>query len=137
MSLAAVLLCLILLSAHYTTGMYARYTTRAYGNDKAREASFQVSAEGQTSPVEIGTDGKGTFSVTIHNDSDVAVRYVAKVVSSDSKADEVLQNITIPSDVLQPHTVSAPVEIHMDMMNYDGNLTDIPFDVIVTFTQID
>lgn len=40
MVLAGVLLCLTLLSVHFSSGIYARYTTSADGNDSAKVASF-------------------------------------------------------------------------------------------------
>ena len=137
MSAAAILLCLILLSAHYTTGMYARYTTRAAGDDLARAASFQVSADADPSTpvVNIEHHGSGVYKITVRNDSDVAVRYVAHVTSSDPEANALFKNL-VYSGELEPHSDSKPVAVKLDMEEYDGTETEIPFDVIVTFTQI-
>lgn len=136
MSAAAILLCLILLSAHYTTGMYARYATRAAGDDRARAASFRVSASPVASgPVVIRDNGEGSYDVTIRNDSEVAVRYVAVVTSTDREANELFKSIELRGE-LEPQTEKTlPLPLHM--ADYTGTETEIPFDVIVTFTQID
>ncbi len=44
LQIAGVLLCLCLISTHFTTGLYAKYTNRAQGSDAARAAKFNVSA---------------------------------------------------------------------------------------------
>lgn len=44
LQIAGVLLCLCMISAHFTTGLYAKYTNRAQGSDAARAAKFIVSA---------------------------------------------------------------------------------------------
>lgn len=136
MSAAAILLCLILLSAHYTTGMYARYTTRAAGDDKSRAAAFRVSAKADsTDPVSIEPLGNGNYQVTVRNDSEVAVRYVARVTSSDPAAKELFKNISLSGELAPKESKALSVEL--DMKTYSGEETEIPFNVIVTFTQID
>ena len=94
LKLAAVLLCLVMLSTHFTSGMYARYVTRANGSDRARIAHFVVSAveapseDGET-PVKIvseGVDaGKATYSLLLTNPGQTAVAYEAVVEFVDEE----------------------------------------------------
>ena len=64
---ACVLLCLVLISVHFSTGLYARYVSRASGSDRGRAAAFGVSAE--LTPAEEG------YTIELSNPSEVAVRY--------------------------------------------------------------
>ena len=70
---AAILLCLCLISAHFTTGLYARYTTRASGSDSARVAKFSVQIVSATEKVAPNENGEATYEVTVSNLSEVAV----------------------------------------------------------------
>ena len=82
---AGILLCLCMISAHLTTGLYARYTTRASGSDAARAAKFKVEAE-VTEVVPdnppTGTDASLTrsYHAKLVNNSEVAVRASIKMV---------------------------------------------------------
>lgn len=156
---AVALLCLVLVSAHFTSGMFARYTVNASSEGEARVASFDVSAEAMTeSPVAIianGTDenGKSEYTVTIKNHSETAVRFEAAVVFNDedkAKFDDSDGKLTFSGD-LAPNG-EAEKTITLDMSAYfeendkystfsnddiSGNQGQAPFEVLVTFTQID
>lgn len=94
---ALVLLCLVLITAHFTSGMYARYVTRAKGADQSGTAVFTVRAEaGETDedgailPVSIvadGTDenGMAKYVLRLSNPGQTAVRYEATVLFKDSE----------------------------------------------------
>lgn len=45
LKLAAVLLCLVLISSHFTFGLFAKYTSSAAAEDSARVALFRVETE--------------------------------------------------------------------------------------------
>ena len=82
---AAILLCLCMISAHFTMGLYARYTTRVSGKDSARAAKFDVTAtvkEVQPETPASGTDASLTrsYKATITNNSEVAVCASIKMV---------------------------------------------------------
>lgn len=83
-----VLACLTLISVYMTSGLYARYTTRATSSDSARVAKFRV-----TNTLTV-IDSKGdevnrftmiedslipgestTYTFAVQNDSEVAVRF--------------------------------------------------------------
>lgn len=65
---ACVLLCLVLISVHFSSGLYAKMITGAADGDSARTAGFRVSAE--LIPAEAGA-----YTIALHNDSESAVRY--------------------------------------------------------------
>lgn len=61
LQIAAVLLCLCMISTHFTTGLYAKYTNRATRSDAARAAKLDVSAtvkELETTTSKSGTKGE-------------------------------------------------------------------------------
>lgn len=84
--LAALLLCLTLLSAWAASGMYARYSTGITGSASARVAKFRISdtlASGEStlsiSGMAPGSTQSYSFQVT--GDSEVAVKYTLKVTN--------------------------------------------------------
>ena len=98
--LSLVLLTMTLFSAHFMSGLYARYTTVADGGDEARVAKFEVSENvkfGDT-PVVIGAhelelmfkvDANGnfinpTYTFKVTNNSEVAVKYTVKTKNTDN-----------------------------------------------------
>ena len=92
MCAALVLLFLTMLSIHLTSGLYARYTATSTASDSARVAKFDVTAEVQ--PV----DGKeGEFTLTVTNNSEVAVEYQVVVTLSD-RLDAEIRN---PADITE------------------------------------
>lgn len=80
MRLAAVLLCLTLLSLYLLCGMYARYTSQDGGGDSARVAKFNVSEsdslQSYTYAVEIIPDTSEKLEVQITNFSETSVKYI-------------------------------------------------------------
>ncbi len=45
LKLSAVLLCLVLISAHFTSGLFAKYSSSAAADDSARVASFVIETD--------------------------------------------------------------------------------------------
>lgn len=80
---ALVLLCLVLLSVYLMKGLYARYQTTGNGSDSARVAKFDVVVSGEPQESDIVCtampSGNGTYTVTIENQSEVAVHYELSV----------------------------------------------------------
>ena len=68
---ACVLLCLVLISAHFASGMYAKYIVNTRGGDSARAASFRVRAD--------MTGEAGVYGLSFTNSSETAVSYSVKV----------------------------------------------------------
>ena len=87
MAIVAAALCLVIFSAHFTSGLYARYTVKAGADDAARVAKFQVDLNFTTA--ETGETGTGASAsapgqlsaaqtsaqIEIDNSSEAAVRY--------------------------------------------------------------
>lgn len=87
MCAAGVLLCLTLFSAHFTSGLYAKYTATATGSDSARVAKFEVVTTNDTDANVTVTTGQITdniYQFTIENHSEVAVRYTLSVTNLTS-----------------------------------------------------
>lgn len=79
---AAVLLCLVMFSTHLMGGLYARYTATGTGEDSARVAAFNVDVSGSPELVTVSTAAnEGVYTVTVENDSEVAVAYSMKVTA--------------------------------------------------------
>lgn len=83
-TIAVVLLCLLTFSVYLTSGMLARYTTRASFSDSARVAKFTVGATGSTGTMAfeykngafVPKQGStNQYTLTVSNASEVAVRY--------------------------------------------------------------
>ena len=78
---AGILFCLVLISTALLGGLFARYTTTSTDGDNARVAAFKVNVAGpENVTVKYGVNGDtGAYTLTIDNDSEVAVSYSVKV----------------------------------------------------------
>lgn len=82
MCVACVLLCLTLLSAYFTSGLYARYTVTGNGADSARVAMFRITQDHTTfnDEFQMGTaPGVVSRDIQVSNDSEVAVAYTVTI----------------------------------------------------------
>ena len=76
MRVAAVLFCLVLISTHFMSGLYARYISRGEGEDDARVAKFEVSSEwAGTVNIDVTKTTEGNFTFKVNNLSEVAISY--------------------------------------------------------------
>ena len=77
--LAAVLLCLVLITTGMVAGWYARYITTDTDTDEARIAQFRIVETGElmTESLEVGITpgGEQEIVVTVENAGEVAIRY--------------------------------------------------------------
>ena len=161
--IAFALLCAVLISSHFVTGMYARYTIQEDGEGVVRVASFGAEATAdEVDPVTItadGTDdsGKAVYTVTVKNTGEVTVRYTAAVEFTGDDAEENAAkfdasngNLTF-TGVLGPGGTEQRI-VTFDMSAYSetndkwstysnddisGVSGKAPFTVTVRFTQID
>lgn len=77
---AAVLLCLTLFSFRLTSGLYARYITNDDASDSARVASFDVKVTGpEGADCIVSAMSPGKITLTVKNDSEVAVAYSFRI----------------------------------------------------------
>ena len=74
---ALVLLCLVLITTYFSSGILARYTTKSAGSDSARMAAFIVDAE-----MVPGTE-ENSYLVHIHNDGETAVSCTLQITLPD------------------------------------------------------
>lgn len=164
LSAALVLLCLVLITGSFNTGMLARYATKASGSDAAEIASFSVAAS--SSPSKEAQEGSNMagYEITLTNNSETAVAYVARVsFPEELEADRIGVQIRSGEDwetmtdlcfrgQLKPGG-NETAEIRLDLgaylesLEYDsfytfrnddigGGEETVPFQVIVTFTQM-
>ena len=113
--IAAVLLCLTVMSVWGTSRLYARYSTSASGSDSARVAKFQITQNGdaltqtQTITVEGMKPGDtNKYTVTVQSDSEVTVDYSISVknVYENLPLEFKMQDAsgkTITKDTIQPN----------------------------------
>ena len=148
---ALVLLCLVLLSTHFTAGLYARFTTRSSGKDHGRLASFSVKAENL-----VVSDGPIVFddaadapvvsgSFRVSNPGETAVSYSVAIKLGD---EDVTSACTFPDDSngagwLAPKAAETKLfeldfsklddTVDLSLNESDGKL---PLQVVVNFTQV-
>ena len=139
LSVALVLLCMVLVTAHFTTGMYARYTTKSKGDDTGRIASFKVSAtpDPTDTPIELTASARsGEYKLKVTNPGETAVRYKAEVkFASDDDAAK-FREITPLTGTLAPGGEKAET-LTLTMKDTVTGTGEVDFTVVVTFTQID
>lgn len=79
MRLVAVLICILLVSFHLMTGLYAKYSSTATGSDSARVAKFQVVVTGDAANISVACTqmpgNEAAYEITVENASEVAVKY--------------------------------------------------------------
>lgn len=165
--IASVMLCLVLFSLYMTSGMFAKYTTGGNGKGNGRVAKFSVTATdaGESEYVfdqAAVQQPDGSYSVTVKNDSEVAVRYTIILRFKEDKPNYLTitpadENVTVSYDNNDKKVVmltggdlipksSAVTKTIKFGVNYDefvdgvtlGQQTEtISFDTIVRLTQID
>lgn len=85
--LAAILLCLVLITTHLTSGLYAKYTSRASAHDSASVALWKVGATGGKPALTIDcstSDLDDAYKFKVTNNSEVSVRYNIIVVFTEA-----------------------------------------------------
>lgn len=166
--IASVMLCLVLFSLYMTSGMLAKYTTGGNGKIDSRVAKFNVTATdaGKSEYVfdqaTVTPDGYGNYSVTVKNDSEVAVRYTiilrfnedkpdyltitpaddvttVSIDENDKKVVELTGGDLIPKSSAVTKTITFGVDYDefVDGVTLGQQTETISFDTIVRLTQID
>ena len=80
--LAAVLLCLTLLSIHMTSGLYARYSSSDAGEDASRVAKFEITKNKEHISEQLVLSlapGTMVSEIEVYNKSEVSVAYTLNV----------------------------------------------------------
>ncbi len=132
-SVAAVLFCLVLVTAHFTSGMYARFVTKAENKDRGNAAEFDVQASPTKATVIAGEEG---YQIELKNYSDVRVSYEAVIQFDDSADTARFEPLPTFTGTLEPGTEKTTDSFVFQLIGTDGT-GSAPFTVTVTFTQID
>ena len=110
MRIAAALICLVLISTHMMSGLYAKYTSRGTGSDSARVAAFDVNVTGTPDAVAVSCTesgiANGTYTLTVENQSEVAVRYTLMVTVTGDGAAAVVGSFDSSEGALEAGTTS-------------------------------
>ncbi len=145
--IAAVMLVLVLISASMISGMYARFTTTAYGEDSARVAKWDVDVTNTSTTMNFNESGtqivaeKRDYTFTVTNNSEVSMEFFVKV-SFDKKAPAHItlkldngEEIECNGEESYTFTVSTPLTVGEEkthslsvIINYikDDKLVDFP-----------
>lgn len=155
--LAVVLFLLTLISAHILSGLLAKYCTSDNDVNTARVASFSVSASGQPEGVEMSAqrNGDNTYSITLTNNSEVAVSCAMEIKFNKPlpKGVSVKIDSIAPSEPFKDNTLkfdricelniggtyTAELVFDVDWNAYaEENKTYIAdFSAVISFVQID
>lgn len=121
MKAAAVLTCLVLLSFHLMTGLYAKYSSTATGSDSARVAKFDVEYKYDSD----------TRTITIINNSEVTVAYEVTYLGLPEGV-----TLSSPNDegVLAPQQTVVAVVTLTDNSEIEG---DCNFSISLAVSQVD
>lgn len=96
--LAGILLCLVMLTTHLTSGLYARYTTSSAFEDSARVAVFEVSQKGTLMEnglqVSMAPSEDKDYTLIVNNKSEVDIRYY---ISLENKTKNLPLTFTVES----------------------------------------
>ena len=162
LTIALVLFCLVLVSVHFASGFYARFSTRSAGNDVARAAGFRVSAE--MSP---GTE-ENAYVLQLRNDSEAAVSCTVEICFDEDFPTALLKSVILNGEekalsagnsvvfdnveALAPRAVSEALDLKLEIdPQYDSSASNEPdflndrvagesgtepFTVRVLFTQL-
>lgn len=155
MRIAFLLLCLLIVSMYMTGGLLAKYHATGSGKDSARVANFDIKVTGTNEDMNVvcgETPETGSYTVTVENDSEVAVRYTitVEIVPDDGafSAGAISYTVTdgetgelpVGPDETKTHTLTFEVadwaEVTKNMTGKEGELS-FSFTVTVDVAQID
>ena len=160
----AILLCTTLLTGHVISGTMAKYVTQGTADSgSARVASFSVAATGDNDSLSLSVGGTVTYTITLKNQSEVAVKPIVSVtftsdisnylvvklnnheassVSADGKTltwSDVSEMNPGETGTQLPLTITTDAALpgQLSGVNSDSYTGSFPFDTQVTFVQID
>ena len=160
----AILLCTTLLTGHVISGTMAKYVTQGTADSgSARVASFSVAATGDNDSLSLSVGGTVTYTITLKNQSEVAVKPIVSVtftsdisnylvvklnnheassVSADGKTltwSDVSEMNPGETGTQLPLTITTDAALpgQLSGVNSDSYTGSFPFDTQVRFVQID
>ena len=153
---ALVLLCLVLVSAHFTTGMYARYASNSERSAGASAAKLQVLVEeagnssgaSTSSSVSLTAGEAAQYTIKIRNPGQTAVKYTTQVVFEEESASLFKQPDSLTGTLAPGENREETISLELkdpeagNGLDFDNDVLanengEIPFEVLVTFVQID
>ncbi len=160
----AILLCTTLLTGHVISGTMAKYVTQGTADSgSARVASFSVAATGDNDSLSLSVGGTVTYTITLKNQSEVAVKPIVSVTFTSDISNYLVVKLnnheasfesdegkTLTwSDVSEMYPGDTEIQLPLTITTdaaLPGQLSDVssdsytgsfPFDTQVTFVQID
>lgn len=160
----AILLCTTLLTGHVISGTMAKYVTQGTADSgSARVASFSVAATGDNDSLSLSVGGTVTYTITLNNQSEVAVKPIVSVTFTSDISNYLVVKLnnheasfesdegkTLTwSDVSEMYPGDTEIQLPLTITTdaaLPGQLSDVssdsytgsfPFDTQVTFVQID
>lgn len=162
MRIASILLCLVLFSVYMTSGMLAKYTTGGSAKDQGRVAKFSVSVTANDADYEFRQSDKETeqvksYTVTVNNPSEVAVRYTVQLQFDEAVPDYLVikrgetavtpatvdrKTVELQGGTLAPKgtgtdTISFSIDYNKFVQSNSGHEVTLDFSAAVKFIQID
>jgi len=112
MCIAMIILCLTLITTHFTSDLYAKYVSTVTGDDAARVAKFSITENCTSFSTELEIPiepGEITKLIEVKNDSEVAVTYELKItnVTDNIPLQFVFDNETVTGDITASGNVAA------------------------------
>lgn len=146
--IAAVLLCLVMISLHLMAGLYAKYTSNGSGEDSARVARFNVIVNGTDADLDVTcTSNEDTYTIAVSNQSEVAVSYTISVDTSlaDADSNAVTPVLDQSTGALAPggqtqHTLAFSVSdwsAFTEGMKGENGEASLSFTVTINIVQVD
>jgi hypothetical protein len=147
--ISLVLLCLVMLSFHLMSGLFAKYSSTGKATDSAQVAKFEVNLTGPaignvdvTWPEGPEVNVPYSYTFTLQNNSDVAVHYSLELVA-DSLPSYVTAVFSTPSGDIPYHSeqeITLTFTVNWDAFTQDVSGAsveqDIPFTVNAHIEQI-
>ena len=162
----AILLCTTLLTGHVISGTMAKYVTQGTADSgSARVASFSVAATGDNDSLSLSVGGTVTYTITLNNQSEVAVKPIVSVTFTSDISNYLVvklknrnaSSVSVSydkttltwSDVSEMYPGDTEIQLPLTITTdaaLPGQLSDVssdsytgsfPFDTQVTFVQID
>ena len=143
--LGVALLCVMLMTTHFTGNLYARYSTTATGSDSARVAKFDCEVNYRSSGYggdemaidDKESDWKGVYVVIdefeVLNSGEVALSYTLKLRLANYS-----QDVNFNSKTGDTNTIAAPANInsvfhikHVNLDSTDGQISQEQVDEVL------
>lgn len=135
---ALVLVCLVMLSFHLMSGLFAKYSVTGHASDSARVAKFDVAITGPAmNAVEIvcaSMDNQsGVYQLEVHNASEVAVSYQLNVLMDSTPG--VIYTLTPETGTIAPGaTANVTLTFTVDWAKFTENAVGDSYTVKHKFT---